>query len=148
MAEPGWHYRIGEIQHGPLTLPQLQQLVASGQIGPATMVWADHLTQWQPVSAFPFLRTPNMVPRDDGGALNLLLPIGPQSGFAIAAGYLGLFSVFLFPAPLAIIFGILALRDLKAHPEKRGMGRAITGIVMGSLVTLGFLALVVIGRHH
>ena len=39
-------------------------------------------------------------------------------------------------------FGILGLREIKAHPEKRGKGRAITGIVLGSLVTLGFVLIV------
>jgi hypothetical protein len=47
-----------------------------------------------------------------------------------------LFSLILFPAPLALIFGILALRDLKRHPDKGGRGRAIFAIVMGSLFTL------------
>jgi hypothetical protein len=87
-------------------------------------------------------------PRDDGGALNLLIPMAPQSGFAIAAGYLGLFSFFVVTAPLAIIFGVLALRDLKAHPEKRGMGRAITGIVLGGGFTLLYGWLFLSAHHH
>jgi hypothetical protein len=65
----------------------------------------------------------------------MLLPVG-RSGWAIAAGYLGLFAVVIIPAPLALICGILALRDFRRHPEKFGRGRAIFGLVMGTLGTL------------
>lgn len=67
--------------------------------------------------------------------MRMILPVG-RSGTAIAAGYLGLFSVLLFFAPFALLFGILAVIDIKKHKEKHGMGRAIFGIVMGALFTL------------
>ena len=73
--------------------------------------------------------------------LTWLLPIG-RSGFAIAAGYLALFSVLLFPAPFAFLFGILALSDIRRHPEKKGKGRAWFGIVMGAIFTLLLFALI------
>jgi len=65
-------------------------------------------------------------------AMRMLLPIG-CSGYAIIAGYFGLFSLIIFPAPLALIFGLLALRDIKQHPHKGGRGRAIFGVVMGAI---------------
>jgi hypothetical protein len=70
----------------------------------------------------------------------VLLPVG-RSGWAIAAGYLGLFSLLVAPAPLAIAAGLLAVADMRRHPEKLGMGRAVFGLVMG---TLGTIALVVL----
>jgi hypothetical protein len=39
----------------------------------------------------------------------------------------------------ALVLGILGVRDLRAHPEKNGWGRAITGIVLGALITIGTL---------
>ena len=54
------------------------------------------------------------------------------AGWAIAAGYLGLVSVLCVPAPLALLAGILAVREMKRDPKKHGMGRAVFGIVMGS----------------
>ncbi len=75
----------------------------------------------------------------DSNGMRMLLPVG-RSGYAIAAGYLGLFSVLGIFAPLAIIFGILAIVDIKKHPEKHGMGRAIFGIIMG---VIPFIILVV-----
>ena len=68
----------------------------------------------------------------DDVALRAVLPVG-RSGWAIAAGYLALFSVLLIPAPFALACGLMGMRDIKRHPEKHGMGRAIFGVVMGAL---------------
>ena len=51
----------------------------------------------------------------------------------IVAGYVGLLALLVVPAPLALAVGIWALFDLKKHPGKSGMGRAIFAIVMGAL---------------
>ena len=71
-----------------------------------------------------------------------VLPVG-QSLWSIAAGYLGLFSVLCFPAPLALLCGIVAVLQLRKNPRLSGWGRAIFGIVMGALGTV-WLTLVVI----
>jgi hypothetical protein len=76
---------------------------------------------------------------DDNAALRMLLPVD-RSFWAIASGYLGLLSVLLFPAPLAVITGLMAVRDIRKHPGKLGMGRAVFGIVLGVLGTLGLTA--------
>jgi predicted RNA-binding Zn-ribbon protein involved in translation (DUF1610 family) len=82
---------------------------------------------------------------DDAG-IRLLLPVG-RSGWAIAAGYLGLISVLVFPAPFALLAGILAIRDMRRDPSKHGMGRAVFGIVMGAIGTafllLGLISFIV-----
>lgn len=71
-----------------------------------------------------------------------LLPVG-RSGWAIAAGYLGLLSVLLVPAPFALLLGILAIRDIKKNPQRHGMGRAIFGIVMGVIFSIALLLMFV-----
>jgi hypothetical protein len=65
----------------------------------------------------------------------MILPVG-RSGWAIAAGYLGLFSLAFIPAPFAILAGIVAIRDIRKNPDLRGMGRAVFGIIMGILGTI------------
>lgn len=76
--------------------------------------------------------------------MRLLLPVG-RSALAIVAGYLGLISVLVLPAPFALIVGVLAIVDIRRHPEKHGMGRAIFGVVMGAamllLVLVGLIAI-------
>src|SRR5688572_6415637 len=71
----------------------------------------------------------------DDAALRFVLPVG-RSGWAIAAGYLGLISVLGFPAPFAVVAGILAIREMRRNPKKHGMGRAVFGIVMGAIGTI------------
>ncbi len=75
----------------------------------------------------------------DSAAMRMLLPVG-RSGFAIAASYAGLFALLVVPAPLALLLGILAVRDLRRNPKKYGMGRAIFGVVMGALGTCALVA--------
>jgi uncharacterized RDD family membrane protein YckC len=72
-----------------------------------------------------------------------LLPTN-RSGWAIAAGYLGLFSVLGFPAPFAVLAGVLALREIRRNPGLGGRGRALFGMVLGALFTLLLLAVVVL----
>lgn len=71
----------------------------------------------------------------DDPVMRMILPVG-RSGWAIAAGYLGLFSLLVLPAPLALATGIVAIVDIKRHPERHGMGRAVFGIPMGSIGTV------------
>lgn len=71
----------------------------------------------------------------DNAIERMLLPVG-RSSWAIAAGYLGLFSLIILPAPIALIISIIAIRDVQKsktwdHP-KHGMGRAIFGLIMGA----------------
>ncbi|MBK1791240.1 hypothetical protein [Persicirhabdus sediminis] len=72
----------------------------------------------------------------DQAGVRMLLPVG-RSGWAIAAGYLGLLSLALFPAPLAFITSILAIQDInkskRTGNRKHGMGRAFFGLLMGTI---------------
>lgn len=70
--------------------------------------------------------------------LRWLVPVG-RSAWAIAAGYLGLACILLYPAPLAIIAGLLGIRDIRANPKKHGLMRAWFGIVSGILGLIGLV---------
>ncbi len=67
----------------------------------------------------------------------MLLPVDRPAS-AIAAGYLGLFSFLpMIGLPfqvLAVVFGIMALKTIKANPGLGGKGRAWFGIIVGGLV--------------
>lgn len=79
----------------------------------------------------------------DDPVMRALLPVG-RSGWAIAAGYLGLFSLLVLPAPLALLTGIVGIVDIRRHPHRHGMGRCIFGIVMG-LAGSALLVLFLVG---
>ena len=92
----------------------------------------------QPPAQYPRSQYVQPAPNDD--PLRFVIPVNP-SGWAVAAGYLGLFSVLCVFAPIALFAGVMGLRDIKANPNKTGQGRAIFGIVMGSVGTIAMLAI-------
>jgi Domain of unknown function (DUF4190) len=96
----------------------------------------------EPQTAGPASSAPAAGNLGDEFGMRMLLPVG-RSWLAIVAGYLGLFSVLACPAPIALVFGILAMLDIRKHPQKHGMGRAIFGLVMGLLGTIALAIFVV-----
>lgn len=154
MAQPQarageWFWRIGEQQHGPVSLAQLQAMARAGQLAQNVTVWTQGMVEWVPAVRVPVLFSPPPAAVDHG-AMHLLLPVGPQSGLAIGAGYCGLIGLLVpLVGPVGLILGLYALRDLKQHPEKRGRGRAITGIALGGLGTALWLVWVIaIAARH
>jgi hypothetical protein len=80
------------------------------------------------------------VVRDDGdvgsGTLErMLVPVGRPAS-AIAAGYLGLFSLLPFVGIVAVVVSLFALRTLRRNPRLSGRGRAYFGLIMGAVMTL------------
>ncbi len=149
-----WYYRRGEAQWGPVSWEELVGAGRTGGLASGDLVWTEGMAQWQAAATIPGL-LPQPVPGaalplpppyagpparpalGDDPMMRMLLPVG-RSGWALAAGYLGLLSVLGIFAPVALIVGIVAVRDIQQHPEKHGLGRAWFGIVMG---VLGSLAL-------
>jgi hypothetical protein len=73
-------------------------------------------------------------PLEDSAAVRMLLPLG-RSWWAIAAGYLGLVSILMLPAPFALLCGVIGIIDIKRNPQKHGMGRCLLDIIAGGLMT-------------
>jgi hypothetical protein len=148
VASPHWYYMLQGQRQGPIEQVVFQQLIASGRVGFDDMVWREGMGQWAAAGTLPelspmfaqlnYARSANDIGQDAG--MRLLIPVG-RSGWAIAAGYLGLLSVLIVPSPLALIFSIIAIRHIRKDQSVHGMGRAIFGLVMGGLGT----AVMVIG---
>src|SRR5262249_60270804 len=72
-----------------------------------------------------------------------------RNGRALAAYYFGVFALIpcagLILGPLALTFGILGLRYVKAHPTAKGTGHAIARIELGSLSALLNWGVVIVG---
>ena len=81
--------------------------------------------------------------RPTTAADRMIMPVG-RSGWAIVAGYAALFGLIIFPAPLALVLGLIAAWDLKRHPDKHGWGRTTFALIVGALGT-GFLLFVFLG---
>lgn len=146
--------------NGPYAGGQLIAWLSEGTMPPGTLICPHGGQEWHPVSAWPELASQLSAdllaaaqaaapaaappPRADIGddpGMRLLLPVG-RSPLAIIAGYFGLVSVIPIFAPFALLFGVLAIRDIRRNPRKHGMGRAIFGVVMGALFSLLLLVLV------
>ncbi len=71
--------------------------------------------------------------------VEVFIPYNNPKG--LLAYYLGLFSFIpclgLVLGPAGIILGVLGLRYSSAHPEARGAGHAIAGLVLGIIGSLG-----------
>jgi hypothetical protein len=141
---------------GNFEYDQLRQMYETGVMQASDHAWTEGMKEWTTLAAlFPAMSPPPVPPRPSAfpapapvpayapqprptapnGCLALVVPVG-RSGWAIAAGYFGLLSILVLPAPFAIWFGVLALRDIKKNPEKMGMVRAWFGILAGSFVIL------------
>lgn len=155
-----WLFEQGGKPSVPHTSAQIQAKIADGSLSPDVLVWTTGMAQWAPARSFPQLLPggvaippplprvplaymPPTPPPGSDAAMRLLIPVG-RSGWAIAAGYCGLFALIPLFAPIAIIVSIVALRDLKKHPESHGKGRAIFGLVMGLLFTFGPIILIAV----
>ena len=165
-------------QHGPVPEEELRRLASAGDLRPHDLVWTAGMPQWQPASRRPGLsgatvppppsrritragsrrsptpaRTSPARPRppgigDDAG-MRMILPVG-RSGWAIAAGYCGLLSLACWIlGPAAILCGVMAIRDMRIHPERHGMGRVITGFHPGRLgsIILCFYGIMLMRRY-
>ncbi len=100
--------------------------------------------QDEPEYQEPRPRRPRPRGGDDG--LSTLIPYNnPKSLVSYYCGVFGLIpGCGLVLGPIALIFGILALNYVKRHPTAKGTGHAITGIVLGSLSTLGHLVVLIL----
>ena len=171
MTETQWYYGIGGAQKGPVAEEELRRMAQSGELPPAALVWRQGMAQWQPAwqatnffpAGAPAAGPPPLPPQAPGAlpyaqpygygppraqdvgadpTMRLILPVG-RTAWSIAAGYLGLFSVLLVPAPLALIIALIAIAELRKDPSKHGMGRAVFGLVMGLLGTLALVAMII-----
>lgn len=163
-----WYYSRDNQPAGPVAEAALCDLIARGDLRPNDLVWREGMPQWLPAGQAGLVRAPagpppfppqgfaagpsqlgyatpiGAVPGSPEAApeKSWLLPTG-RSGWAIAAGYLGLFSLILFPAPVAVIVSLIALRDIRRHPGLGGMGRAVFGLILGLLGTAALMMLFV-----
>lgn len=157
MADTQWHIARGDKKHGPVTQESLQQIARNGKLRPTDLLWREGMGEWVLASSvpglFPAVSPPALPPQPVAYATpqsagyvasppapttagqRMLIPVG-RSGWAIAAGYFGLLSLIPIFAPVALVLGIIALRDIRRHPDRHGKGRAWFGIIMGSLVLL------------
>jgi hypothetical protein len=155
-----WYFLRDGRQFGPCSWDDLCRNGRTGELRTSDLVWTDGMSEWKPAAFIPgivqtspaeqsFAPQGQAVPYfyghpvaqkrlGDDPMMRMLLPVG-RSGWAIAAGYLGLMSFLVLFAPFALTSGIVAVVDIRRHPDRHGMGRAVFGIVMGALGSAALL---------
>lgn len=140
-----WYYGEAGLQAGPVSEDRLGELIASGRIGPATMLWREGMPQWMPLSQVSAQGALPMVPPHSG--YNLLHPT-VTSGLAIASmvcGIVGLVTCLIFPGIPAVICGHMAMNQIaNSRNVVVGRGMAITGLVCGYLCVLMMVSFAVL----
>jgi hypothetical protein len=141
VTAPVWQVVSDGKPMGEYPEPYLVNLASQGRVNPNDLFWRPGMPTAAPAHTLaPFERYFRPQKLGDDAALRWLLPVG-RSPWAITAGYLGLFSILLVFGPLAVGSGILGLRQIKRNPRMHGKGRAVFGIVAGSLATCVLLRL-------
>mgnify|MGYP006113823535 CR=1 FL=1 len=161
-----WWVNIdGIAEQEPVTIPTIEEMrkvhnslkisvlhISQTELNPPPWMEIEHTLLQAPSHQPPPLPIQNHQRQDltrqkslgDDAGMRLLIPVG-RSGWAIAAGYLGLFGLVIFPAPLALIVSIIAIMDIRKSKDtespKYGMGRAIFGLIVGIIGTLVLLVL-------
>ncbi|MES2439428.1 MAG: DUF4190 domain-containing protein [Verrucomicrobiota bacterium] len=145
-----WYYGENGQQAGPVTESDLSALIASGRIGPMTLLWREGMPRWLTLSQISA----------EGGLLSAQSPqfmgynmMNPTtSGYAIASlvcGIVGLVSCLVFVGIPAVICGHLAMNQIaNSRSMVVGRGMALTGLVCGYLcvlIMLSFVTMMIFG---
>ena len=139
----GWFYEADGERRGPLTVEQMKDLVKAGAIRRDTRVWRPGADAADLTRAGDFLAELSAMPTADH--LVHLLPVN-RSGWAIAAGYLGLFSLLPFVCYAGVIVSAIAAWHLRRNPKKLGWGRVITGFIISVPMSMLYTGLFFFSR--
>lgn len=162
MAE--WFYGKDNAQHGPVSEPEIHNLIATGQIEPSTIIWREGMQNWLPLKDVPEFQVTNAqlsststIPGSNQtyAPPQAYMQPPPSDGLAITSMILGIISILASCMYIGIIFGIpavicghMSLNKINKSPVAiGGKGMAIAGLVtgyLGSLTSLIVIAFVVI----
>lgn len=151
-----WYYGSSAGQHGPVEESELRAMIASGGVGPQTLVWRDGMSDWMPLQSVPEFSVPQQQQPVSPYPAPYSGPPGyypgaplPQNGLAIASmvcgivGYVTCCFVGILGVP-AVICGHIAISQINSSPVPMGgRGMAIAGLILGYLgilTTIGWVA--------
>jgi hypothetical protein len=142
-------------EYGPVSAEQLRQWILQGRANRNTLVQAEGATSWKPLSLFPeFSATLGSVAPTQPAPAPIQVVSDGTNGLAVASLVSGIVSLpglicccgpTMLSAPLGIIFGIIALVQLKSRPQQTGRWMAWTGIALSIAAILLFVVLISLG---
>jgi hypothetical protein len=153
MGHPAFMYKIigaDQKEYGPVSADQLRQWLTEGRVNGQTKVQAADAAEWKTMAEIPEFAS--LLPKSPPPPPVRPVPISPlppqagNSAMAVWAMVLGILSILCCAilGPVAIVLGAVSLSNLKSHPELKGRGFAITGIVLGIVSLLLVLGLILL----
>ena len=142
-------------EYGPVSADQLRQWILEGRANRSTLIQAEGATSWKPLSLFPeFSATLGNAPPTQPAARPVAAATTGTNGMAIASLVSGIASFpglvcccgpTLVSAPLGIVFGIIALVQLKSRPQQTGQAMAWAGIALSGVSIVLLVVLMLLG---
>ncbi len=134
--EMSWYYSYQGEPLGPVSLQELQRQVQSGQVTAASMVWTDGLEAWVEAGRVELLFTANGEVAGQTAGMQSASPgaEGQPAQLAMASMILGLLGGCILPfigSLLAVVFGHMALNQMRRTGVQKGRGLAIAGLILG-----------------
>ena len=137
---------------------QLRQWILENRANRNTLVQGEGATSWKPLSLFPeFSATLGSAVSAQAAPRPMTAATEGTNGLAVASLVAGILSVLSLPgivcccgpaivtAPLGIVFGIIALAQLRSRPQQGGRGLAWTGLALSIAVLALFMFMVFLG---
>jgi GYF domain 2/Domain of unknown function (DUF4190) len=147
-----WFYSKDGQQQGPVAFSEIERLLAEGQITEDSLVWQQGSPNWVKLStvlnAPPVSVAPGAPATPISAASTETIPaVSKTNGFAITSLTLGIIGLFCCTTVifniLAVIFGHIALNQLKLKPTEGGRNLALAGLIMGYLgLALGIATII------
>lgn len=160
-----WYYSVNGQQAGPVTQPELQQLIAQGMVKPQDLVWNQGMPNWIPAMQIPGLVPagpqpggyPGQPQPQFGGYQQPGYPQGgyPQPGYQGPVGYappaqdhkgkaigslicgiIGLFFCGIVLGIIAVVLGSGAKKAMQQSGNFDGQGMATAGVVLGIIALI------------
>jgi hypothetical protein len=134
--EPGeeWYYTHAGAELGPVATEEFKRLIGLGQVLAEDHVWTEGMDHWKRVRDVPELARQLSSAAASAVAAPAAVTIAPM---AVASFILGLLGFTLITSLLAVVFGHIALSQIRQGGGKLGgKGLAITGLVLGYLVII------------
>lgn len=140
-----WFFAANGVQSAPISFPDLRQMLFDGRVLLTDPVWTEGMVDWVPAGQLAEFGVQVPIQLQAGHAHDQPRPV--MLGTAIASlvlGFLGLTILFGIAGILAVVFGHLALGQIKQYPDRySGKGPALAGMIMG-YVAIGLMLILLI----
>jgi hypothetical protein len=128
-------------EYGPVSADQIRQWMREGRANATTLIQAEGVPGWRPLSTFPEFATPPHAP----AVPPYTTPVSQTNNSALTGLIFGILSVTcpctgLPVGVIGIIFSCMALSQFNHNPAQKGRGMATAGLILsiiGVMIWLG-----------